>query len=443
LRRWTERADRNAVIILLAAGALARIVWLLLKHHLSHAGGEAANVAISLARTGVFGDTFARGSGASAHFTPSMQLVTAAVYSLLGVRTGPAEALLAVFSIGISLAGGWVWYRIFAELNVSRAVRLLALAVFCLLPLNPNLEAVSFRAWDGALASLLSGISLLTALRLDARDKIHFHGLLLISALCAITFYVNPAIALADYAAFGLILLRKVPPGRWPAAVGFAAVALAAVLTPWTIRNWEEFGRFIPLRSNFGIELALANHPAAASSRDEREVFLARLREIHPLESQSAFEKMLQAGGEAAFAQQLEAEAKVWIKNEPISFAQLSLHHWMQYYFPPQWAWDVYKSGLTHAIAIRQLVAWVLAAFGLFCAIWMPFRFGSRFLFVSCAILMPALPYMIVQPVPRYRYLVFAPMLFSAVFFLWIQFGAMARRFREEQGLQEAYEIAN
>jgi hypothetical protein len=34
-------------------------------------------------------------------------------------------------------------------------------------------------------------------------------------------------------------------------------------------------------------------------------------------------------------------------------------------------------------------------------------------------------------------------MLFSAVFFLWIQFGAMARRFREEQGLQEAYEIAN
>ena len=33
-------------------------------------------------------------------------------------------------------------------------------------------------------------------------------------------------------------------------------------MVPWTIRNYRVFGKFIVLRSNFGLELWLGNNPA-------------------------------------------------------------------------------------------------------------------------------------------------------------------------------------
>jgi hypothetical protein len=410
------------VPLLIFAGILVRYAWILSHGQWGHAGGEAENVAISLARDGVFGDTFARGSGASAHFTPSMALITGGIYALFGVQTGPAEAVLSVFSIGLSLAGAWIWYRIFEELGAPRASTLLALAAFCLLPMNVSLEAESFRVWEGALAVFLAGLSLLQAVRLDKQERPSLGHLAVLVFLCALTFYVNPAIGLAAYGAFGLLLLRRVPIRRWPAAIGLAFMFLVLVLTPWTLRNLSAFDRFIPLRSNFGIELALANHPAALSDKDEHQVFLDRLREIHPLESPSAFARMQATGGEIPFAQQLGTEAKSWIAAHPEGFAELSARHWFEYYFPPLWLWDIYNSNRTQAATLRQAITWGLSLLALIAAAWMPLSRGSRYLYVSLFMLMPSLPYAIVQPVPRYRYLVYAPMLFAAT---WLAYAAL------------------
>ena len=47
----------------------------------------------------------------------------------------------------------------------------------------------------------------------------------------------------------------------------WAKLAMAALLVftiglvPWTIRNYRVFGKFIVLRSNFGLELWLGNNP--------------------------------------------------------------------------------------------------------------------------------------------------------------------------------------
>jgi 4-amino-4-deoxy-L-arabinose transferase-like glycosyltransferase len=51
-----------------------------------------------------------------------------------------------------------------------------------------------------------------------------------------------------------------------------AAVFLvaAAVLTPWTIRNWVLFDRFLPTAASGGIGVYLANHPGATGGQDFR-----------------------------------------------------------------------------------------------------------------------------------------------------------------------------
>jgi hypothetical protein len=421
-----DRLMRQAVPILLVLGLLIRCLWGW-KHGFDFAVGEAANVAISIARDGMFADTFARGSGLSAHFTPSMTLIAGGVYALLGVRTVAAELVLAALSIGLSLASGYLWYRVVREIGVPRGGALVALALFCLLPMNFGLEVVAFRAWEGALAAAGAALCLLIALRLDRAAAPTWKAFTGLAIVCAVTFFVNQAIGLAVYGAMGLLLLRRFPVRRWPGAIGIAALCLAAVLAPWVIRNAVAFDRFIPLRSNLGLELSLANSPAATTGADEHAQFLQRLRTIHPLESKSAFRTMMQAGGEIPYADALGKEAKAWIAENPGTFAALCLHHLREFYFPPAWQWNIYTEG-AQAVGPRQALVWGLSVLGLLGALLLPKIYGSRALYPAVFVLAPALPYLIVQPILRYRYLIFAPMLFCAtVLLVWIAMRMLSR----------------
>jgi hypothetical protein len=50
---------------------------------------------------------------------------------------------------------------------------------------------------------------------------------------------------------------------------GWIAIAgLLLMMAPWTIRNYATFGRFIPVRDNFGLELWLGNRPGMRGTVD-------------------------------------------------------------------------------------------------------------------------------------------------------------------------------
>ena len=56
----------------------------------------------------------------------------------------------------------------------------------------------------------------------------------------------------------GWIIYRRHRRGqRWLAANVVAAVAFIAVVSPWFVRNYEVFHRFIPFRDNIGIVLLM------------------------------------------------------------------------------------------------------------------------------------------------------------------------------------------
>ena len=71
--------------------------------------------------------------------------------------------------------------------------------------------------------------------------------------------------------AIALMLLVEV---AWPTGprrhvlVGAASVVMvtAVLVAPWMIRNYFALGGFVPLRSNFGMELSFGNHPESTGS---------------------------------------------------------------------------------------------------------------------------------------------------------------------------------
>lgn len=422
-RRWA--------MLLLAAGAAERVVFLLTTARHDVVGGEAANVAAAFAGTGSIADVFGKGSGLTAHLNPVVPAIAGAVYRIFGLRTPGAEAVLSLLSIACVLAAAGLFHRAVLWAGASPRGALAALAVFCLVPLNNYLEIVDFRAWEGGLATLLGAACLLLTVRADARGEVSWRIVGALALLAALAFFINPPLGIAAYANALLLLVRRVPATRWPAAAGVAAVMLAAVLTPWTIRNYEAFGRVIPLRGNFGLELALANHPAAVSGDDEIGVFRARLAQIHPQMSWDAFRAMQRTGGEIAYADRLGAEAKRWIAAHPRDFVRLSLRHLGQFYFPPAWQWSIY-GGVSTGQRIKLMLSWAIALAGLAGAAAALFVWRGRLIYLATIALVPVLPYMIVQPIPRYRYLVYLPLLalgaeFGARLFMRLGAGRLGR----------------
>lgn len=413
LWNWLNDRPHRLPALILLSGVLIRLLWLLSRPAIGFAEGEAANAAISFAKTGVIGDVFGRGSGATAHLSPISPIIVGYIYRLLGVGTVQAEALLIALSVFAALLSALLFYIIFGLLGGRKRNRLIALALFCLLPLNLQLETTTFRIWEGAWAAAIGALSLLLIIRIDRSGTISRAQLIGTSLLLAFLFFLSPPLGLALYLCAGLWAIRRLPLPRWPGAMLTAIAALVLVLTPWVVRNAQEFGRFIPMRSNFGMELALANHPAAASSQDDLRVFRSRLKEIHPLESEQAFQTMLQSGGEPAYAENLGKQAKAWIAENPGAFARLCVKHAVQYYFPPVWQWGIY-SDVSKGSYVKMGITWAIALFGIIGALSALFVWRGMWIYAAIVALVPALPYIITQPVPRYRYIVYAILLFLA-----------------------------
>jgi hypothetical protein len=400
--------------LLLALGAAYRIAWLVAYNTTSIAQGEMPNVAMTFARTGVLADAYRAGQGPTAHVLPIPPIFAGLVYRAFGIRSVLSEAVLAGGALILALASFVLLYRCFSEMGSSRTGRLLGLAIVCLVPLSFYDEVVAFKIWEGQLA-VVTGLAVLYALlRLDGRARIGLRAIVAMSLALAFLFFVHPPLGVAAYVCALLCLIDRVPAARWPAGVAIAAVALVVVLAPWTLRNLAVFGEFIPLRSDFGLELALANHPAAAAGvPDDLTVFRDRLAEIHPFASDAAYDAMRRAGGEVAYSRLLAGQAASWIAAHPRDFALLCAKHLAAYFFAPEWLWRVYTDA-ARASPLRLSLDRALHALGLLGAIVALIRAPRRYRCAVIMLIVPALIYMTMQPILRYRYLMFGLIAFFA-----------------------------
>jgi hypothetical protein len=412
-----HRLSRETALLLclLAAGIVLRLIWLAqTPSGLTGfaGGGEAARVALTLAREGRFADAFWDGSGPTAHLMPVSPAAAALVFRLFPPAGAAASLTMTAWALLQSLAGYLLLRALFQRLGAhSRGVRW-ALAFLLLVPIFAPEETIGFRYWDGALAVCLSAANLLAALAVERSGAMSVRSAVGAAILWAITAFAAPIAGFALALAWAWVVLRRLPFGQAARFATLSAIALAAMLTPWTIRNGREVGSPVVLRSNFGLEFAIGTHPAALSDQPPAKVYLDRLKAVHPLYGGPGKAALIRAGGEVPYFRRLGAETWRWAATHPLAFARLSLGHLVQFFAPP--AWTLLLSTWDDFIPLRAALITLVDLAGLF-AIGVGIRqkrpgYALLAIFVTVA----ALPYALVQPNPRYTYLVWGLLAFAA-----------------------------
>jgi len=383
----------------------------------SGATGEAANVAVAVATRGVFGDPFAVAQGPTAHLLPTTPLFAGITYALLGVRTPLAESALTFWSVALVLGSFLIFMRTFGRLGTPRSALLAALTLLATVPVYLGQEAVDFRVWEGGLAVFLASVFAYLVVQTDQLQVIAVRRIILISAAAAALFFVSPPMGVGAIMCCLILAWRRYNPQQWLVGGLAGLLILATLITPWSLRNQRELGYPILLRSNAGLELALANHDAAVRGTDPLSTFESRLREIHPAESRVAYDTMVRTGGEVTYSRLLGKHASGWIKANLADFARLSVRHWAEFYMPRPWQFRV--SGSNNFPEFRSAWASAVGLLGLVGAIVAVVSRKRAWTYLAILVLVPGVLIMPFQPVPRYTYLNYAILTFFALDLLW------------------------
>jgi hypothetical protein len=412
-----ERAsvpDWYLVLILLLGGLAVRLFCLHVQGGIAryHEFGEATRIALSLAQKGTYADAFFRGEGPTAHILPVMPLIAGAVFWLAGTQSSIAGLILVSWSLAQTLCGYALLQKLFATLGAGRAARLGTLTMLCFLPAFAKQEVIEFRYWEGAFAVCLVSLNMLLLLRLDRRETVRLRNMLAIGGLSALTFFVSPPAGLGVDTCWAIFAARRLSLRQAVQFGTIAAAALALLVVPWTIRNIVQLGSLVPLRDDFGLELAIGNYPGALGAPDPGAAFITRLDAIHPYRSAEARAAMVAAGGEAAYAKSLGRQTESWIRHNPLTFLQLAASHYDQFFFPRPW-----EICFPNCQGGSIPLAWIISSvdlLGLLTLVVGLFRRRRGYWMLATYVGLVSLPYALVQPIPRYTYLIYGFMAFLA-----------------------------
>ena len=212
-------------------------------------------VARSLATGHGFGNVFAE-TGPTALLPPVYAYLLAGIFKIFGSET--AASIIAALSLNslfsaltcvpvfliarrafgdrVAKWAGWGWafspYGVYYGADWAWSTCLVTLELAWLFYFAWRLED-SRRTRDWLLFGLFGGLAALTE---------------------PVTLAVVPLLGLWT-------LYRRLRRGLpWAASLATAALGALAIMSPWLVRNYEVFHRFIPVRSGFGLELYIGNN---------------------------------------------------------------------------------------------------------------------------------------------------------------------------------------
>jgi 4-amino-4-deoxy-L-arabinose transferase-like glycosyltransferase len=198
----------------------------------------------------------------------------------------------------------------------------------------------------------------------------------------------------------------------WLRPAAIASLVFVLGLAPWTFRNYEVFGKFVPVRSVLGITLWMGNNPTAVGIDSFP---------MLPTLNLTAAERFKQMG-EINYARAKEREALAFMRSHPAT----TLHHvlrdvasfWLAVSDRPDETWSTDPPYVKAMLLLNALVIF----FGLLgvAAAWR-LRNPNFFPYASMLVVFP-LVYYLTYPLARFRFAI-EPVLVilamqGAVFFL-------------------------
>jgi hypothetical protein len=264
---------------------------------------ETGHIAYSIASGKGFSSPFQRDTGPTAWLAPVYPYFLAGIFKLFGVYT--LQSFFAALLLNILFSAGACVPIFYAGKRIAGLG--VASAAAWLWALFPNAIIIPFEwIWDTSLSALLVAILLWATLALKESGRVR--DWCLYGFLWAIALLTNPAIATVCPVMLAWAAYRN----RGSASAWFVRPALAAGITvlccvPWTIRNYVQFHKFIPLRSNFAFELYIGNNENYDEQHRFRPGAITQDREIL---------RYLQMG-ETAFMEQEKRKAIAFIVAHP------------------------------------------------------------------------------------------------------------------------------
>jgi hypothetical protein len=273
-------------------------------------GYETGRIAGSLASGKGFSSPLHLPTGPTAWITPLFPLLLAGIFRITGIFSWTSLLVAGMVDCAFSAFAAWPLWAV-ARKAFGEATGITAGWLWAALPLAVYYPV--FWIWDTSLTALMFTLVLAATMRLkDTESSTAWTGY---GALLGITALVNAAVVSTYpfFLAWAALRVRK-RAGNWMRLAGLACVACALVMSPWWIRNYATFHRFIPFRSNFGFELWLGNNP------HQPDIWTWWL---HPDEDAGVMAEF-QRLGEIRFMDAKEKEALEWIRTHPGDFVRNS-----------------------------------------------------------------------------------------------------------------------
>src|SRR3990172_2408941 len=190
-------------------------------------------------------------TGATAWFAPIYPYLLAAIFKIFGVYSYSSNLVIHTFNVACAAFICWpiaaIGSRAFGKKTGTAAAW-----AWVFLPTAVFYPVVW--VWDTTLAGLWLALLVAATLKLHGSDRMS--GWIGYGALWAAGAMINPSLlsVLPVLALWAMWPLRK-QRGQAARLTLAATVIFVAGIAPWTIRNYAVFHQFIPLRSNFGLEL--------------------------------------------------------------------------------------------------------------------------------------------------------------------------------------------
>lgn len=415
LRIW-ERV-RNSLFWIVTVALVLRLGWIIAGHTYRFKtaddnfsfGWEMGRIGAALASGRGFSDPFGPATGPTAWEPPLYPHLLAGVFLVFGTYSkASAFVLLALNSVFSAITCIPV-YRI-AQRVFSEKVAVGSAWAWALLP---NVMFWCTRSvWETSLSALVLATIIWLSLVMEERDGlvpwIQFGLLWGIAAL------TNPSL-LSFLPAAGLwIWYRRAKHGKQSlAGVVLASAVFLACITPWMMRDYRTFGKFVFIRDNFGAELRLGNGNGADGTWMEY---------LHPTNDVYAM-RQFQQMGEVAYIAMRKQEAVDFIRADYGRFLSLSVKRFVYFWAGspkstrPPW--------LNEAKNSLFLASSVLTFWGLARALRLG-KPGAQLLF--WLILLFPVAYYVVFPMPRYRHPIEPEMTILCVFLVTEATGTSTKR---------------
>jgi 4-amino-4-deoxy-L-arabinose transferase-like glycosyltransferase len=387
---WWLRV-RTSILWMFAIGFALRMAYILIAHtykfkpdqNVFGFGYEMGRIGYAIATGRGFADPFGSATGPTAWEPPLYPYLIAAVFKLSGFYSHvSAFILLTINSIFSALT--CIPIFLIARKCFSEKVAVWSAWGWALLP---TVMYWSTRwVWETSLAAFLLAVIFWLALELEnlegASPWIAFGllwGVAMLTNTSLVTFL--PASGLWPW-------YRRWRTGkRSLAGATMAGIFFFATIAPWLVRNYETFGKFIFIRSNFGAELRLGNGPGADGTW---------MSYLHPTQNALAL-KQYEEMGEIAYVAERQREAMEFILADYGRFAWISFKRFVYY-----WAGRPRSSEMSALVDNSAFLASsILAFWGLGLALRK--HQPGAWLFLWLILCYPAI-YYFVSPHSRYRH---------------------------------------